>query len=59
MSRQFFAMSDTAAVRAGQFGALAVALKGVTSFPLLILLATAITVGFAGLSVLFLLGLVF
>jgi hypothetical protein len=59
MSRQFFAMSDTAAVRAGQFGALAVALKGVTSFPLLIMLATAITVGFAGLSVLFLLGLVF
>jgi len=59
MSRQFFAMSDTAAVRAGQFGALGVALKGVTSFPLLILLATAITIGFAGLSVLFLLGLVF
>jgi hypothetical protein len=59
MSRQFFAMSDTAAAKAGQFGALAVALKGVTSFPLLLLLATAITVGFAGLSVLFLLGLIF
>ena len=59
MSRQFFAMGDTAAVRTGQFGALALALRGVTSFPLLMLLATAITVGFAGLSVLFLLGLVF
>lgn len=59
MSRQFFAMDSSLAGRAGQFGALSVALKAVTSFPLLILLATAITVGFAGLSVLFLLGLVF
>jgi hypothetical protein len=57
MSRQFFAMSDTVG-RAGQFGALAVALKSVTTFPLLILLATAITVGFAGLGLLFLLGIV-
>jgi hypothetical protein len=56
MSRQFFTMSDTVG-KAGQFSALAVALKSVTTFPLLILLATAITVGFAGLSLLFLLGL--
>ncbi len=59
MSRQFFAMSDSVGTRAGQFVALSIALKSVTSFPLLILLATAITVGFAGLSVLFLLGLIF
>lgn len=56
MSRQFFTMSDTVG-KAGQFGALAVALKSVTTFPLLILLGTVITVGFAGLSLLFLLGL--
>ncbi len=59
MSRQFFAMSDSVGTRAGQFVALSLALKSVTSFPLLILLATAITVGFARLSVLFLLGLIF
>jgi hypothetical protein len=59
MSRQFFAMSDTVGGRAGQFVALSLALKSVTSFPLLILLATAITVGFACLSMLFLLGLIF
>lgn len=59
MSRQFFAMNESVGGRAGQFVALSIALKSVTSFPLLILLATAITFGFAGLSVLFLLGLVF
>jgi hypothetical protein len=59
MSRQFFAMNDSVGVRAGQFVALSMALKSVTTFPLLILLATAITVGFAGLSFLFLLGLLF
>lgn len=59
MSRQFFAMNASVAGSAGQFTALAVALKGVTSFPLLMLLASAITFGFAGLSVLFLLGLIF
>ena len=57
MSRQFFSMSEAAGT-AGQFGALTVALRSVTTFPLLLLLATAITVGFAGLSVLFLLGIV-
>ena len=59
MSRQFFAMSDSVGGRPGQFIALTLALKSVTSFPLLILTATAITVGFAGLSMLFLLGLIF
>ena len=56
MSRQFFTMSDTV-VTAGQFTALAVALKSVTTFPLLILLATVITIGFAGLGFLFFLGI--
>lgn len=56
MSRQFFSMNDTVG-RAGQFGALAIALRSVTTFPLLMLLATVITVSFAGLSLLFLLGL--
>jgi hypothetical protein len=56
MSRQFFSMSNTVGT-AGQFTALGVALKSVTTFPLLILLATVITVGFAGLSMLFLLAL--
>ena len=49
-------MSEAAGT-AGQFGALTIALRSVTTFPLLLLLATAITVGFAGLSVLFLLGI--
>ena len=56
MSRQFFNMNDTVGT-AGQFTALAFALKSVTTFPLLILLGTVITIGFAGLSMLFLLGL--
>lgn len=56
MSRQFFTLSNTVG-QASQFTALAVALRSVTTFPLLILLATVITVGFAGLSLLFLLAL--
>jgi hypothetical protein len=56
MSRQFFTMSNTVGT-AGQFGALAVALKSVTTFPLLMLLATVITIGMAGLGMLFALGL--
>ena len=56
MSRQFFTMSNTVG-RAGQFSALAVALKSVTTFPLLILLATVFTIGMAGVGVLFFLGL--
>ena len=57
MSRQFFTMSNTVGT-AGQFTALAIALKSVTTFPLLILLGVVITVGFSVLSLLFLLGLV-
>jgi hypothetical protein len=56
MSRQFFSMSDTVG-RTGQFSALAIAMKSVTTFPLLLMLATVISVGFVGLSLLFLLGL--
>jgi hypothetical protein len=56
MSRQFFSMSNTVGT-AGQFTALGVALKSVTTFPLLMLLATVITIGFAGLGMLFLLAL--
>ena len=56
MSRQFFSMNDTVG-RAGQFGALAIALRSVTTLPLLMLLATVITISFACLSLLFLLGL--
>lgn len=56
MSRQFFTMSDTVA-RSGQFTALATALRSVTMFPLLILLAVVITIGFAGLSLLFLIAI--
>jgi hypothetical protein len=59
MSRQFFAMNESVGPRAGQFVALSLALRSVTSFPLLILLAVTITVGFACISVLFVLGLIF
>lgn len=59
MSRQFFTMNDSVAGRAGQMVALSLALKSITTFPFLLLLATAITIGFAGMSVLFLLGMVF
>jgi hypothetical protein len=56
MSRQFFTMSNTVGT-AGQFTALATALRSVTTFPLLILLATVITIGMAGLGFLFFLGI--
>lgn len=56
MSRQFFTMSDAVGT-AGQFTALTFAMKSVTTFPLLMLLGVVITIGFAGLSLLFLLGL--
>lgn len=59
MSRQFFQMSDSVGTRAGQFVALSVALRSVTTFPLLMLLSVAVTFGFACLSVLFALGLLF
>lgn len=57
MSRQFFAMSDSVGGRATQFVALSAALRSITTFPLLMLLATVITVGMAGLGLLFALGL--
>lgn len=56
MSRQFFTMNNTVGA-AGQFGALAIALKSVTTFPFLILLAVVISVGFTGLGFLFVLGI--
>jgi hypothetical protein len=59
MSRQFFQMNDTVAPRAGQLLALSLALKSITAFPLLVMLSVAITFGFACLSVLFALGLLF
>jgi hypothetical protein len=58
MSRQFFTMNDSVAGRAGQLVALSLALKSITTFPFLMLLATTITIGFGLLSLLFLLGLV-
>lgn len=59
MSRQFFQMNSSMGASAGQFVALSVALKGVTSFPLLMALSVATTFGFALLSLLFVLGLIF
>jgi len=56
MSRQFFSMRD-AVGSTTRFVALGTALRSVTSFPLLILLATVITIGFAGLGLIFLLAL--
>ena len=57
MSRQFFSMQQSVGPRAAQFVALGTALRSVTTFPLLMLLATVITIGFAGLSLIFLLAL--
>lgn len=57
MSRQFFAMNDSVGGRTTQFVALSAALRSITTFPLLMLLATVTTVGMACLGVLFALGL--
>jgi len=57
MSRQFFAMSDSVGNRSAQFVALAVALRSITTFPLLMLLSTVITIGMGCLGILFALGL--
>ena len=57
MSRQFFSMQQSVGPRAAQFVALGTALRSVTTFPLLMLLATVITIGFAGLGLIFLLAL--
>lgn len=57
MSRQFFAMNQTLGTRSRQFTALAAALRSITTFPLLMLLATVFTVGMAGLGLLFAIGI--
>lgn len=57
MSRQFFSMRDAVGPRTAQFVALGAALRSITTFPLLMLLATVITIGFAGLALIFLLAL--
>ena len=50
-------MQQSVGPRAAQFVALGTALRAVTTFPLLMLLATVITIGFAGLGLIFLLAL--
>ncbi len=57
MSRQFFSMQQSVGPRAAKFVALGTALRSITTFPLLMLLATVITIGFAGLGLIFLLAL--
>ena len=54
MSRQFFTLRDSLDGRAVQFVALAYALRAMTSFPFLMLLATVVTLGFAGFALIFL-----
>jgi hypothetical protein len=57
MSRQFFTMQDSMVGKAGQFVALTAALRAVTSYPLLMVLAAALTFGYAILGMLFAIGL--
>lgn len=57
VSRQFFSLKNEVGDRTGQFTSLRMALNAITSFPLLIALATLITLVFAGLSVIFLIAL--
>lgn len=57
MSRQFFAMNESVGGRTTQFVALSVALRSITTFPLLLLLSTVITIGMFCLGCLFALGL--
>jgi hypothetical protein len=59
MSRQFFTLRDSIDGRATQFVALAFALRTMTSFPFLMLVATVVTLGFAGFGLIFLGILVF
>jgi hypothetical protein len=59
MSRQFFAMNDSIGDRRAQFTGLAVAMRSITTFPLLILMASGITFVFAILGFFFTLGLIF
>ncbi len=57
VSRQFFSLRDIVGDRAGQFATLGRALTAITSFPLLMVLATVIAFAFAVLSLLFAIGL--
>jgi hypothetical protein len=54
MSRQFFTLRDSLGGQATQFVALAYALRAMTTFPFLMLLATVVTLGFAGFGLIFL-----
>jgi len=58
MSRQFFSLQDSMTGKAGQFVALTAALRAITSYPLLMVLATALTVGYLVLGLLFAIGIV-
>jgi len=53
MSRQFFSMQDSVEGRTDKFEALSSALKAITSFPLLMLLAVVITITFTGFALIF------
>ena len=53
MSRQFFTLRDSIDGRGTQFIALAYALRAMTTFPFLMLVATTVTVVFATLAVIF------
>jgi hypothetical protein len=53
MSRQFFTLRDSIDGRATQFIALAYALRAMTTFPFLMLVATTVTIVFATLAVIF------
>ena len=53
MSRQFFTLRDSIDGRGAQFIALAFALRAMTTFPILMLVATTVTVVFATLAVIF------
>jgi len=53
MSRQFFTLRDSIDGKGAQFIALAYALRAMTTFPFLMLVATTVTVVFATLAVIF------
>jgi len=53
MSRQFFTLRDSIDGRGAQFIALAYALRAMTTFPFLMLVATTVTVVFATLAIIF------
>lgn len=57
MSRQFFSMQNSVEGRTDKFEALSSALRAITSFPLLMLLAVVISISFAGFALIFTLAL--